>query len=70
MKISKLIVTPVATHDQPLLNSTGVQESYSERTIVQIETFDGYTGVGETHGGKPLKPRRIVIGSSGTTHAR
>jgi len=52
MKISKLIVTPVATHDQPLLNSTGVHESYRERTIVQIETSDGYTGVGETHGGK------------------
>lgn len=48
MKISKLIVTPVATHDQPLLNSTGVHESYRLRTIVQIETSDGYTGAGET----------------------
>jgi glucarate dehydratase len=48
LKISKLIVTPVATHDQPLLNSTGVHESYRLRTIVQIETSDGYTGAGET----------------------
>ncbi len=48
MKISKLIVTPVATHDQPLLNSTGVHESYRVRTIVQIETTGGYTGAGET----------------------
>ena len=48
MKISKLVVTPVATHDQPLLNSTGVHESYRVRTIVQIETTDGYTGAGET----------------------
>jgi glucarate dehydratase len=48
MKISKLVATPVATHDQPLLNSTGVHESYRIRTIVQIETSDGYTGAGET----------------------
>ena len=50
MKISKLKATPVAMHDQPLLNSTGVHESYRTRTIVQIETADGYTGVGETSG--------------------
>ena len=50
MKISKLTVTPVATHDQPLLNSTGVHESYRTRTVVQIKTADGYTGVGETSG--------------------
>ncbi len=50
MKISKFKATPVAMHDQPLLNSTGVHESYRIRTIVQIETTDGYTGAGETHG--------------------
>ena len=50
MKISKLTVTPVATHDQPLLNSTGVHESYRTRTVVQIKTADGFTGVGETSG--------------------
>ncbi len=48
MKITKLKATPVAMHDQPLLNSTGVHESYRIRTIVQIETDDGYTGAGET----------------------
>ena len=50
MKISKFKATPVAMHDQPLLNSTGVHESYRTRTIVQIETADGYSGVGETSG--------------------
>ena len=50
MKISKFKATPVAMHDQPLLNSTGVHESYRIRTIVQIETTDGYTGAGETSG--------------------
>lgn len=49
MKISKLKVTQAATHDQPLLNSTGVHESFRVRTIVQIETDDGYTGAGETY---------------------
>jgi len=49
MKITRLKVTPVATHDQPLLNSTGVHESFRTRTIVQVETDDGFTGAGETY---------------------
>jgi glucarate dehydratase len=49
MKISKLKVTQAATHDQPLLNSTGVHESFRVRTIVQVETDDGFTGAGETY---------------------
>ena len=66
MKISKLTVTPVAIHDQPLLNSTGVHESYRERTIVQIETGNGYTGAGETHGGKAAEietNRNWIVGA-------
>jgi glucarate dehydratase len=49
VKISKLKVTQAATHDQPLLNSTGVHESFRIRTIVQVETDDGFTGAGETY---------------------
>ena len=49
MRISKLKVTQAATHDQPLLNSTGVHESFRVRTIVQVETDDGFTGAGETY---------------------
>jgi glucarate dehydratase len=49
MKITKLKVTQAATHDQPLLNSTGVHESFRIRTIVQIETDDGFTGAGESY---------------------
>ncbi len=48
MKITNLKVTQAAMHDQPLLNSTGVHESFRVRTIVQIETDDGFTGAGET----------------------
>ena len=51
MKISKFKATPVAMHDQPLLNSTGVHESYRIRTIVQIET----TAVSYTHLTLPTK---------------
>ena len=47
MKITSLIITQAAMHDQPLLNSTGVHESFRVRTIVQIETDDGFTGAGE-----------------------
>ena len=47
MKISKLKVTQAAMHDQPLLNSTGVHESFRVRTVVQIETDNGIRGAGE-----------------------
>ncbi len=48
MKVTSLKVTPVAMHDQPILNSTGVHESYRVRTVVQIETDEGVKGIGET----------------------
>ena len=70
MKISKQISTPVATHDQPLLNSTGVHESYRERTIVQIEISDGYTGAGETHGGKATEVEANRSWIEGHNHVR
>lgn len=50
MKITALKITPVAMHDQPLLNSTGIHESYRTRTIVQLETDIGIKGIGETVG--------------------
>ena len=38
VKVTSLKITPVAMHDQPLLNSTGVDESHRARTIAQVET--------------------------------
>lgn len=50
MRITRLEATPVAMHDQPLLNSTGVHESHRVRTIVQVWLDNGLTGAGETFG--------------------
>ncbi len=50
MRITRLKVTPVAMHDQPILNSTGVHESHRVRSIVQVWLDNGLTGAGETYG--------------------
>ncbi|MFH8483872.1 glucarate dehydratase family protein [Streptomyces longisporoflavus] len=50
-RIADVTVTPVAFRDYPLLNTVGVHEPYALRTIVEITTESGVTGVGETYGG-------------------
>ncbi len=50
VKVISLKITPVAMHDQPLMNSTGVHESQPARTIAQVETDEGVNGIGETGG--------------------
>lgn len=54
MRITEMIVTPVAAKDPPLRNSTGVHQPYCLRTIVQLRTGDGLEGVGETAGGNVM----------------
>ncbi len=50
-RIVDVAVTPVAFRDLPLLSSVGVHEPYALRTIVEITTGNGISGVGETYGG-------------------
>ncbi|GAA1011221.1 hypothetical protein GCM10009556_034320 [Acrocarpospora pleiomorpha] len=50
MKIREITVTPVAFRDPPLLNAAGVHEPWALRTIVEIHTDEGLTGLGETYG--------------------
>lgn len=50
MKISDITVTPVAFRDPPLLNSVGVHEPWALRTIVEVHTDEGISGLGETYG--------------------
>jgi glucarate dehydratase len=52
MKIVDMRVTPVAIADPPLLNAAGLHAPYALRTIVELVSEDGFTGVGETHGGQ------------------
>ena len=50
-RIAGVTVTPVAFRDPPLLNTVGVHEPYALRTVVEITTESGVSGVGETYGG-------------------
>jgi glucarate dehydratase len=51
LRISEMLVTPVACPDPPLLNHHGVHESSFLRVIVQLRTHDGLEGLGEGPGG-------------------
>ncbi|MGO2541332.1 MAG: enolase C-terminal domain-like protein [Specibacter sp.] len=50
MKIKRLIVTPIAFRDPPLLNSWGVHEPLALRSIVELHLEDGTVGISEGSG--------------------
>jgi glucarate dehydratase len=51
MKIREMRVVPVAMADPPLRSAFGLHAPYALRTIVQLVTDEGITGLGETYGG-------------------
>lgn len=66
-KISDLRLHPIAIADAPLRSSYGLHAPYALRTIVEVVTTDGITGISETYGGDaPLAAleaaRKRVIG--------
>jgi len=50
--ITNVTVTPVAFPDPPILAASGCHGPYYLRTVLQIETADGVTGIAETLGGQ------------------
>ncbi|WP_217145255.1 glucarate dehydratase family protein [Streptomyces sp. AC627_RSS907] len=50
LTITGVRLTPILVADPPLLNTQGVHQPYTPRLIVEVETADGITGVGETYG--------------------
>ncbi|WP_328871298.1 glucarate dehydratase family protein [Streptomyces sp. NBC_00287] len=50
LAIRDVRLTPILIADPPLLNTQGVHQPYTPRLIVEVETADGITGVGETYG--------------------
>ncbi len=67
MKISGFHLHPIAVADGPLRSSYGRHAPYALRTIVEIKTTDGLTGISETYGGDgPLAAleaaRPLVLG--------
>jgi glucarate dehydratase len=67
MVIQEIRVTPVAFRDPPLLNAAGVHEPWALRTIVEVVTDDGLSGLGETYGdlahlGKVRECAKALVG--------
>ena len=52
-RVTGVEVTPVAFRDPPLLNAVGVHEPFALRSVVQVHTDAGVTGLGESYGDLP-----------------
>lgn len=48
--ITDVRLAPVLVADPPLLNTRGLHQPYTPRLIIEVETAEGGTGVGETYG--------------------
>lgn len=67
MKIVDYRLTPIAIADPPLRSAFGLHAPYALRTIVEVVSDDGLSGVSETHGGSAvvddlLAVRELVLG--------
>ncbi|MGH9581931.1 MAG: enolase C-terminal domain-like protein [Bryobacteraceae bacterium] len=58
VEISSLKLHSIAISDPPLRSSYGLHAPWALRTIVELETGDGITGISETYGGD--KPRAAL----------
>jgi glucarate dehydratase len=64
VKIVGYTVTPLALKDPPLLNSIGVHQPYALRSIVEVHTDEGITGVSEAYGDDPTLDRLHRAGNA------
>jgi len=67
MKIVDFRVTPIAFGDPPLRAAFGLHAPWALRTIVEVVSDDGITGISETHGGSAVvndleSVRELVLG--------
>src|SRR4051795_10007796 len=51
MKITELVLHPIAIADPPLRSSYGLHAPFALRTVVELKTDSGLTGIAETYGG-------------------
>lgn len=51
MRITDLLIHPIAVADAPLRSSYGLHAPYALRTILELKTDEGITGISETYGG-------------------
>ncbi len=50
MRITEMHITPIALGDPPLLNAAGLHAPYCLRTVVELRTADGLSGLAEVPG--------------------
>ncbi len=63
MRITDLVLHPIAVSDPPLRSSYGLHAPFALRTIVELKTDSGLTGISETYGGdSPLAGLEAVRG--------
>jgi glucarate dehydratase len=51
VRITQLVLHPIAIADPPLRSSYGLHAPFALRTIVELKTDSGLTGISETYGG-------------------
>jgi glucarate dehydratase len=62
MKIADFRVTPIAFGDPPLRAASGLHASWALRTIVEVVSNDGISGVSETQGGSAVVNDLLAVG--------
>jgi glucarate dehydratase len=68
MRIAEMKITPIALGDPPLLNAAGLHAPYALRTVVELVTEDGMTGLAEVPGSAAVdavleEARPLVVGA-------
>src|SRR3954467_13800186 len=68
MKITEMHITPIALGDPPLLNAAGLHAPYCLRTVVELKTDTGLTGLAEVPGSVAVDAalasvRNVVLGA-------
>ena len=53
LTVTGTTITPIAVKDPPLLNSVGVHQPFALRSIVEVHTDAGITGLAEAYGDDP-----------------
>lgn len=61
MKISEMHVTPIALGDPPLLNAAGLHAPWCLRTIVELKTDNGLSGLAEVPGGVAVEQALAAV---------
>src|SRR5215469_5908049 len=52
MRITDLVLHPIAIADPPLRSSYGLHAPFVLRTVVELKSDSGLTGIAETYGGE------------------